>query len=626
MSPEEVTIAEAYADVITKIISPEVIKAVKAEQVRSRATWTYQFLKGIQEGFWMPRARAVDLKEDSPAAFVMMWRNMSFVVAAKKGFLKERTGSDLPVFVQDAFLSMIQMTQTTSNFVGRHSAAEHVQRYLRNRKFQAAVEAKFKQGELILSEMQKHLVAYKGLSYKEADEKVIRRLISKSHVGVLGLKPHIVVMQTASYVMAGTQIPWRFLVQALVTPGDVSPEIQQTSSSISLRNKGSGTRIVSPSEADVSLESFYNVKGDRVLKGINSMDRRVIHRLWKAVKLWGQSQGLKEQQLMEWTRDITEKVVNETQPQWSPLERSGLSRDAQTSVLWRLLTVFSSQTNQNFNIHWRATDDFFHSPKSARDYSDYLGKVSASLTAHAMVYAIRNSWRAVVGGLGIAAGKATYQFITEGGVDKELSDEMIAIAKDKFARPYFGMFKTVLGDWLVARDVIESIAEGFLLERDERYGRTGTLIEALLDNAVASAQAFGDAMRGLLTEEEITSGVYAGRKRWELFAIKALEKAGRVYGLVSGVPVAGALNLAQPIFSEWIPSLDIRQKNRGYYYKMYNEALYDDPNDVDRVTARYAKRKLVELGAGWDDIIRSSKNYRRKEAHKAHPRLRSLLP
>lgn len=509
---------------------------------------------------YTPRRRHKEYIETDPNKALKTWKNKQL---EHMGIFKERQGSNAPIVIRGAFKEFYEHSAKVSAYVGKSRPAQDAMRLLNDHGFQQMVRATYKHGDTWLDEMRKTVQQYAMPEGGDTVSKGVRKFIRRAHMGALGLKPHIVLYQLSSYVTASAEISPRYLFAPSVVAGDnnvTRAEMEQYSPRMRAREDGGGHSIVSPVAVDESLAEFYvgrkSIMEKVTLGPIHAADSQVMYRIWRGAKAEGQAQGLEGEGLMQYTASRAEEIAAKTQPTWDATTTSILARESGKNALLKLAaTMFSSQRNKNFNIVVRALSEYTHSDQGVQDKARLAHKMALpTIVTAAILVGIEEAVR--------------YPF------RRKKDDE------DKLANGVLRGLERIMGNWLiggnVATEVKRAIEAGAKGSIDIFFRpRTNMLSQSSAD----LAEIFGRvalAVGQSITDAHYKTGAKAGEAKAGEEWLKAGEKALRLIGIGTGLPVSGALQLVPQSLRWQAPKIDPGDAVTGLL-KRWNR---DNPQDA----------------------------------------------
>ena len=537
----------------------------------------------FRDDYW-PRVRDAEARATEPDKIMQYWTERQL---DEQGIFKPREGSVEPVIVEDAFTKFLTHVNRVAAMHGKHAPTLDALRLLRNPDFREAVKMRYRRGGRVLMDMEKAIKTYRGLEVKQdlVYEKMMRGMIRRSHIGVLGFKPHIAAYQTVSYLNALAEMDARDVAKFWnwrLPVGELEGEIKKLSPELRARFEATGHQILTPEMAPTSINAWYFAKetglGHKAMAAIRTMDRVAIVNIYQISKAEGKRKGLSGDALLDYAAKRAEFVTRRTQPTWDPLTTSGLVVESRSSVMAKLATMFSSQRTKNANIVFRAVTDFNHSKKAAGDYAKLLKRVGVVAAQAAIIYAIGDkSW--------------SLYFGDDESDEKEFSDHVV------------GVVERILGNWVAAGDILsEAIQMGYDVLKDKPLifvePRNNILVGAFTD-LMGAMTHFVKATQEIVEGERYEGGTKPGELKAKYTALRGVDRLMRGLAIVSGVPATMFWTAAR----KRVPTLKPPRQKTFYYNRLWR--AIESGNDK---AARRAMQQLKNLGVTRDKITSGAKS------------------
>lgn len=291
------------------------------------------------------------------------------------GFLKERVPASQPIYLRDMTDVLKQSIDMTGKYVGLAIPVRNFYKLwgavLRERdpntgqilspqpkgSVKEAISTRWgepgtKYIENMIADMQNRRTDTQAWS------KVFRKLRSNYARGVLELNASVAMKQAASYPTAAAVLGWKPILQALKDVKKVDPElIDNYTPLLNYRKKGYAVQEI----GDIKQQGM---KLPKALNWISGMDVATTTKLWKAseyyVRDYQKDLKVGSEDYYKAVAEIYNRVIEETQPNYTTMQRPGVLR--QTDSLVSSLLMFKTQPFQNFNIvydaigNWRAKE------------------------------------------------------------------------------------------------------------------------------------------------------------------------------------------------------------------------------------------------------------------------------
>ena len=578
LDPRARAIVDNFMSVRRDQIRPQIINTLKEMNV----PWAKEMIEILEKGDSnFPIFRARELLENSPESLMETWTNRQYIKGGKERSLHKRKGGNLPTVGQNFFTLAPADINRSASFIGNHIPVSRAFALMKNPQFRETVKDRYNDADYLMSSIESALVDQRGLSYarNENAAEMFRSALSKTHTAVLGLKPHIIAIQSSSYVTAGIYFPKnkagapKFLytprkpVVMGVNSDAVLDKFQKYSPTLYLRAKSGGINIVSPGLNDLSLTDYYFGAGDKSLRGIKWMDTNVIMNIWEGVELWGKSEGLKGEGLMKWTANKVEDIVAKSQPNWSIPSISGLARQARKNPLLRPAVMFTSQRSQNLNILVRESQDYWNGERTFEDSKNYLSNLGTMAISQGMVLGIRNASKILLAGGSIGA------------------------AKIAFHTGLWDYASLLLGNVVIVGDTVNLLVAGSrkVLGDDQVFVSDDNIMEAMIGHGLEAKDNLLKAINNTIGEDAgavFETGKMKGKSKAVYFEFKAAEKAALFAGMLLGKPVGGGLQLSEPVIKKMFPELRVFDKSDKWHYDMYELAQETQDADVERFVVK----------------------------------------
>jgi hypothetical protein len=300
---------------------------------------------------------------------------------------------------------------------------------------------------------------------------------------------------------------------------DVRKKLWQYSPEIRQRYEGSGADILSPEfsrTGGVTEEiPWYSPKSP--LRMLQLFDRINTSVAWEGTeaRIRKENPGMSEKAIMEKTARETERVVNRTQNATSLTDMSGVALESRKNIAWKMLTIFQSQGNKNFNILSRAYSDW----KAGKISNAHAAGRMATVAIGNAIYmtAVNTAFQAAMGSLS--------------GDDKKkhngswIAEKSYEVLKENLSSVYGG------GNIIApALDIIKSSMEGKPVSNSMK---ADTIVGRTLDQ---SYQSVGDTIKTL--EQLYRGDMKNGLPKYRVTAVKSVDEMFRgLFPLLTGLPV-----------------------------------------------------------------------------------------
>ena len=326
------------------------------------------------DNYWTLRRNPLYIKRDPSK----LRKNFTQATLEGMGILKERTGAQMPVVVEDALSQFYKLIRQSSSYAGLAKPLRNAKMLLMDREFKRDVIQRF--GRHYWDSLDNYIRQIEDNSHKLGNvDKLGTELINKLDLALLGMNPSVALKQFPSFLLAMTEMEPRYILSALThgVGAETKAEISRWSPQLARRLEGRITRELGELGQVGSVRRFWTGQSPishHVLDPIRLMDTQAIGRIWYAVKaeVKAKSPNLTGDEYMKAVARRAEKVIRRTQPTWDMKDRSAIARSQSTFV--RLLTKYTSQRNKNIQIIRRAWLEYQASSKTAKDKANLLSK------------------------------------------------------------------------------------------------------------------------------------------------------------------------------------------------------------------------------------------------------------
>jgi hypothetical protein len=286
------------------------------------------------------------------------------------GMMKERTAANNPIVLQDIFDIIEQHVKATAKYVGFAMAERDFNKIMNvmipgyENGVRGAINRKWgRHATEYLTNLMKNIAGSRHGEKSPFDS--IRGNFAQ---GVLSLNPNVALKQTASFPQAAAVLGWEPLLKTIPQLHELpkGEEINKISPVWFYRTHGN---LIA--EMANSTETLHGPKWVQkyVLGWISAADSITIRALYNASKIYVGSHypGLKEgsEEYNKHLKEIFEKTVFETQPNYDPVHRPEILR--KTNELFKTFTMFKTQSFQNFNIAYDAFENMIYKQKALRE-------------------------------------------------------------------------------------------------------------------------------------------------------------------------------------------------------------------------------------------------------------------
>lgn len=284
------------------------------------------------------------------------------------GFLKERVKASNPILMTGLVDTLTKSIEMNSKYVGLAIPVRNFSKIYGvkdmtwdeegNAEFNGSVKRSIskKWGKSVASYIEKFMTDLQN-GRKSTDEwgGVFSRARSRYAGAVLTLNASVAIKQAASYPTAAAVLGWAPLAKAMGNVGKVDLDLIAKYTPLQwYRSKGYSTTEL----GDITSSRTGNIPTP--LNWIQGMDLLTTRKLWKASEYYVRqhNKNLKAgtNEYYKAVADIYNRVIEETQPNYTTMQRPGLLRSDNEITL--TLNMFKTQPYQNFNILFDAFGNF----------------------------------------------------------------------------------------------------------------------------------------------------------------------------------------------------------------------------------------------------------------------------
>jgi len=494
------------------------------------------------------------------------------------GFLKPREGSRAAIYLDDAFAQFVESVSDGALYAGLAVPVRNARMLLADKAFVGTMEQAGLGHEL--GELKRYVDYMEGTLYSTSPvESMVEHALRNVYASILGLNFSVTVKQPISYIVAMTEIDPKYMLKALATKP--KPDLIRKYSPIGrLRLRGH----VHPEMGEVSelgeVLRFFTGRialPAKFTKPILWADTQTVARLWNAVEFETRDRypGLEGDAFYEKVAERWEDVLNKTQVGGPPHTRSPVARSRD---LWvRVVTMFSSQRNKNYNTGLRACLRYTHSQKTAADKVRLAKDLFLAYLGQAML---------------VTAATALAQRVYKGSRRDRYLDPIKIVS---------AMLSNVYGAGVVFDTIVARIQKG---------SYSVDMGDPLSDTVNEGIKVVEDAFRAIeegFSRETYATGAKKGEEKWKTTSMRALSNLFTFGGKVTGIPTTnirrGLEAAAKHAFPEAEFAIDSMTKNpqSTYYYDLFWEAK------DEKARERYARILRKEFGVSLDGLMRSGK-------------------
>lgn len=320
------------------------------------------------------------------------YTDITFGIAARNatieggGFLKDRTKGTNTILIEDAFEVFTRSVEMVSSYYGYAVPLRDAKMIFYSPEIQNAISKKFTRNDInFFNRLFEKLEGNRAKM--DPTEKVITKLTRNFQRAVLGVNPWVRFKQLASYPTAFAELDVRDIRLTDFVKKTDWKHIEEWSPVIWFRRQGYVTRETGEI---AKTKDTLSSKGDWATASILKYDSMVIAKIWQVVETETKRlhPELKGDAFNEAVARRTEQVIYRTQPNYTDMQRSNIGMS--DNALTKILTLFSTQRNQNYNLMYKAIATSKQNPKRALRYMSSV--ISGSLIV-ALINSARDVWK-----------------------------------------------------------------------------------------------------------------------------------------------------------------------------------------------------------------------------------------
>ncbi len=533
------------------------------------------------------------------------------------GYLEKRKNAKNPIFLMDAIDQLQNDIDNHANYYGLVIPLSNFSKVYNYAQYdfdtsswgtsvKEAIDDKYS-GGAVTDYIKKLIADLNGARKREVS--IFDRLRGKYAGAVLMLNPRVAVKQTASYPTAAAVIGWKPLLKALAVVEDKNgdkkfifaraelDEIAKYSPLLWYRMRGN---------MDVELGSLKEAgsPGDKLAKKmpallgwINKMDAATVGRLWYASKYYVEDNFKLEKnspQFYKKTAEIFEKVIEETQPNYSVMQRPEILRS--TNALTRAVTMFYTQRLQNANILFDAfmelgtkKDAYKNANATGKDTAraelkEAISKVAHAISSQAVSIVLLNVME-----LAIRAALSQMKPYRDKDTDEVTASEIFKGLGD-------GCLETLFGTVVFGSEIYDAVKLGVGAATGQYYGIQVPAVETINDiinSFINDGEWVGNTVKKI-KENNITAGEFA-----EELTAHTLDTFIKAIQPFAGVPIknvkdliSGIVHSAMDAINGEVFSFEAAVDNNAYnrivgaksrtntqYYHILAEAVINDDKE-----------------------------------------------
>ena len=320
------------------------------------------------------------------------------------GFMKERNNGANPILLSDIIGTNESQVKRTSQYAAFAPVVKDFNKVysITEPGYTQSVQSVFSkqfgnEGKTYIE----HLLADingGGMAYKEISgiDVLLRKARGNMAAATLSVNPRVALSQAASLPTAAAELGYASVALSLTKSFKKADMklIAKYSPLLWYRMQGNSTTEIGDMQKSTTAMGKFD-KATRWLTGwISSVDAWTVKRLWFASEYWVKSHTSLQEGSDAYYQAVAEKfdaTVERTQPNYSTLQRSDVLRSK--NEVTNMLTMFSTQRSQNFNILLDAALDFNYALKNKtgvkQAFQKYQLAISSQLVAAGTYVAVR---------------------------------------------------------------------------------------------------------------------------------------------------------------------------------------------------------------------------------------------
>lgn len=461
------------------------------------------------------------------------------------GFLKERVNAANPILLRDANAVLEQAIQMHSKYVGLAIPVRNFNKIWsvttgsfnedgsRNN-FEGSVQnaIKGKWGEAGYGYVEKMMSDLQGgKTQKNVWASAMNKLRSNYAGAVLTLNLSVAMKQAASYPTAASVLGWKPLAKAMGNFGKVDLALIEKYTPLQwYRSKGFSTKELGDLKSnDRALPAALN--------WVQAADLATTRKLWKASEYYVQMHNKALERgsdaYYRAVADIYNRVIEETQPNYTTMQRPQLLRSDDT--LMQNLAMFKTQPFQNFNILYDSTENLLAKKERAKS-----GEAQAVTEFENARADFGNAVTSQLAQLAVFAAMTAAWSMMRGKDDKYKDEEKDEVTLKSFMAAYGkDMAGGALSSIPFGSDVWELVSSKVF--GDKYYGMDVVTVSAITDT-IQSLSNLAEMVRRICENAVSGEGINWNKERLNLDGyLDDLSKA-------AGIPYENVVNFAKMIF------------------------------------------------------------------------------
>lgn len=462
------------------------------------------------------------------------------------GFLKPRTGAVTPLVLNDPFMVLYKAMNETSLYHGLAEPMRSARQFLNDKDIATQITNRF--GRLYLEKLKSYLdnveqkvkqvdnplmdmlgSAFGGRGAKLARIFSVDNLRRRITQSILGLNIGTVLKQPISYLRAYAELPARYLNKynrVMKVPNRIFEEMKEFEPQLWERlSTGHVSRDIG--DIGVAAEMVEIMTGRHMfdigswgMQGISKTDANTLGRIWMATRDWVKTTTKLDPTSDEFKKEVASrawKAIRRTQQAAHPKDISVVA--GSTSPTFRLLTMFTTETNKTYNVVLRSHVEMMDTIRNLKPKTPgYWRRVSKARAKHMAVVSLSIIIPAI---LVTAIDEGRRRF------------------RDKKAQSPIEIASNVVGNMLSNYYTLGDTWNAFInIVTKKPYGTTVGNVPVLgfVNDAVTAAGNLFTSILQFGSKEVYKSGDKRGEEKWITTMKKAADGVINTFAKLSGTP------------------------------------------------------------------------------------------
>lgn len=571
-----------FGDYMVSYINGPLIDSVNVHYME-----TYGYPLSLRRDFYPRRF----YQEEIPAVPVdyLHWYITKQRVNTPSIFKHRGAGSDKPFYIGDIFSDYHYIAASDAAVIGTKKPIEDLLSIFsyKNRDLVNAIDANVYGGKQFLDEIRYRLRVHGGLEPARSNDAALDLFKSMSpnlHIGALGAKPHLPILQAAGslgplFLDGVNPKDWLTALNPLIyTPAmtlRIARNVSAINGTIASRLSNAGVGVITPDpDSFSSTEKFYGYgpEDDTTLALFRYVDLATIAQsCLNLAHVQGVKDGLVGRELWQYVAMHGLRYIAATQPINDPTYMSGFAIRANKNIWFAMMSFLSGQQARNTTRGYEGLYALSREGNLGKFLKLFGGFV---IIAGGIYWMTSKAFQSVYRREGIPS---PIPGLPEGGMlltDKNLPQKEVTWA-DFAENSLRATTSQLVGIGPILDYSIQQAARAMKDEPLTDPSRMQTPGNALVGPAFDLIRGIGltiQALRENIDNEMYDKVPFKDQKKASYDAIEAMKKIGSAYGMLTGKPIPGMLQVGQSV----IPSV---QKDTVYYAKMIKDAVKNKNTD-----------------------------------------------